>query len=34
VFVVFAAIWLGEGFQWKYALSFALLVGAVVVAYR
>ena len=34
VFVVFASLWLGEGFQVKYLVSFALIVAAVVVAFR
>jgi uncharacterized protein (DUF486 family) len=34
VFMVFAALWLGEGFQPKYLVSFALIVAAVVVAFR
>jgi uncharacterized protein (DUF486 family) len=34
VFVVFASVWLGEGFQVKYLVSFALIVAAVVVAFR
>jgi len=34
VFVVFAALWLGEGFQLRYAVSFALVLAAVAVAFR
>lgn len=34
VFVVFASVWLGEGFQVKYLISFALILAAVVVAFR
>lgn len=34
VFMVFAALWLGEGFQLKYLASFGLIVAAVVVAFR
>ena len=34
VFIVFAAVWLGEGFSPKYLLSFGLIVAAVVVAFR
>lgn len=34
VFVVFAWLWLGEGFQVKYLVSFALILAAVVVAFR
>jgi uncharacterized protein (DUF486 family) len=34
VFMAFAALWLGEGLQLKYLLSFALIVAAVVVAFR
>ncbi len=34
VFMVFAAGWLGEGFQLKYLASFALILTAVVVAFR
>jgi len=33
-FVVFAAFWLGEGVQAKYLVSMALILGAVVVAFR
>jgi len=32
VFILFAALWLGEGLQWKYGVSFALILAAVVVA--
>jgi hypothetical protein len=31
---VFAAVWLGEGLQPKYVLSFGLILAAVVVAFR
>jgi uncharacterized protein (DUF486 family) len=34
VFMVFAALWLGEGVQVKYLASFGLIVAAVVVAFR
>jgi uncharacterized protein len=34
VFVVFAWVWLGEGFQVKYLISFGLILAAVVVAFR
>jgi uncharacterized protein (DUF486 family) len=34
VFIVFAALWLGEGFQPKYLVSFGLILAAVVVAFR
>ena len=34
VFVVFAGLWLGEGMQVKYAVSLALVVAAVVIAFR
>ena len=34
IFVVFAAVWLGEGLQPKYVLSFGLILAAVVVAFR
>jgi len=34
VFMVFASVWLGEGFQLKYLASFGLVVAAVVVAFR
>ena len=34
VFMVFAAVWLGEGLQPKYLASFGLIVAAVVVAFR
>jgi uncharacterized protein len=34
VFVVFAWVWLGEGFQVRYLVSFALILAAVVVAFR
>jgi uncharacterized protein (DUF486 family) len=34
VFVGFAALWLGEGMQLRYLVSFALIFLAVVVAFR
>lgn len=34
VFMAFAALWLGEGFQLKYLASFGLILAAVVVAFR
>ncbi len=34
VFMVFAALWLGEGMQPRYLVSFALIFAAVVVAFR
>ena len=34
VFMVFAAGWLGEGIQPRYLVSFALILAAVVVAFR
>jgi uncharacterized protein (DUF486 family) len=34
VFMVFAALWLGEGLQPRYLVSFALIFAAVVVAFR
>ena len=34
VFMLFAWLWLGEGLQPKYAVSFGLIVAAVVVAFR
>ena len=34
VFIIFAALWLGEGIQPKYLASFGLIVAAVVVAFR
>jgi len=34
VFIVFAALWLGEVFQLKYLASFGLILAAVVVAFR
>ena len=34
VFVVFAWVWLGEGFQVRYLISFVLILAAVVVAFR
>jgi uncharacterized protein len=33
-FMIFAAVWLGEGIQPKYLASFGLIVAAVVVAFR
>ena len=34
VFMIFASLWLGEGFQPRYLISFALVLAAVVVAFR
>jgi uncharacterized protein len=34
VFMLFAALWLGEGVQPRYLVSFALILMAVVVAFR
>lgn len=34
VFMAFAALWLGEGVQPRYMVSFALVFAAVVVAFR
>ena len=34
VFAVFAVLYLKEPFQWKYLLSFALLLGAVYVMFK
>jgi uncharacterized protein len=34
VFIVFAAVWLGEGMHLKYLLSLGLIFAAVVVAFR
>ena len=34
VFMIFAALWLGEGMQPRYLVSFALIFAAVVVAFR
>ena len=34
IFVVFAAVWLGEGLQVKYVVSFVLVMAAVIVAFR
>ena len=34
VFIVFAAVWLGEGMQVKYLVSLGLIFAAVVVAFR
>jgi len=33
VFVIFAWLYLGERLRWNYAVSFLLIVGAVVVAF-
>jgi len=33
-FMIFAAVWLGEGIQPRYLASFGLIVAAVVVAFR
>jgi uncharacterized protein (DUF486 family) len=33
VFVVFAALWLGEGFTLRYLVAFGLVLGAVTVAF-
>ena len=33
VFVVFAAVWLGEGLTLRHVVSFALILGAVAVAF-
>jgi hypothetical protein len=33
-FVLFAAVWLGEGLQVRYLVSFALVFAAVVIAFR
>jgi uncharacterized protein len=33
VFVVFAAVWLGEGLTLRYAAAFGLIAGAVAVAF-
>jgi uncharacterized protein (DUF486 family) len=33
-FVVFAAVWLGEGLRLKYLVSMGMILGAVVVAFR
>jgi len=32
--MIFAALWLGEGFQVRYLISFALVMAAVIVAFR
>jgi uncharacterized protein (DUF486 family) len=34
VFIAFAAVWLGEGLQPRYVLSFGLILVAVAVAFR
>ena len=34
VFMIFAAVWLGEGVQPRYLVSFGLILAAVVVAFR
>jgi uncharacterized protein (DUF486 family) len=34
VFILFAWLWLGEGLQVKYLISFGLIAAAVVVAFR
>ena len=34
VFLIFAALWLGEGLQPRYLVSFGLILAAVVVAFR
>ena len=34
VFMIFAAVWLGEGLQPRYLISFGLIAAAVVVAFR
>ncbi|HZL21184.1 MAG TPA: DMT family protein [Polyangia bacterium] len=34
VFMVFAALWLGEGLQPRYLISFGLILAAVVVAFH
>ena len=34
VFMAFAAVWLGEGVQARYVVSFALVLSAVVIAFR
>lgn len=34
VFMIFAAVWLGEGIQLRYLISFALVLAAVVVAFK
>ena len=34
VFMLFAALWLGEGVQPRYLVSFALILAAVVVAFK
>ena len=33
VFIVFAAVWLGEGLRMKYLVSFGLIFGGVAVAF-
>ena len=34
IFMGFAALWLGEGVQVKYVVSLALIMGAVLIAFR
>src|SRR3954454_18705181 len=34
IFMIFAALWLGEGVQPRYLVSFGLILAAVVVAFR
>ena len=34
VFIVFAGLWLGEGLQVRYLISFGLIFAAVLVAFR
>jgi uncharacterized protein (DUF486 family) len=34
VFMIFAALWLGEGMQPRFLVSFALIFAAVIVAFR
>jgi uncharacterized protein (DUF486 family) len=34
VFMIFAALWLGEGIQPRYLVSFGLIFAAVIVAFR
>jgi len=34
VFMIFAALWLGEGVQPRYLVSFGLIIAAVVVAFK
>ncbi len=33
VFVGFAGVYLGEGFSWRYAIAFLLILAAVVIAF-